>query len=132
MKSPCVFLILLPFLFLLDGSLLSVAQDSKTALSAITPLAASAPTAVPSLVPYRGVAIGGDGKPLAGETGVTFQIFKDEAGGDALWMETQTVAIDSAGRYQVQLGATRPGGWRCRSQASRHSLGCCSPASPMR
>jgi hypothetical protein len=110
MKSPCVFLILLPFLFLLDGSLLSVAQDSKTALSAITPLAASAPTAVPSLVPYRGVAIGGDGKPLAGETGVTFQIFKDEAGGDALWMETQTVAIDSAGRYQVQLGATSPNG----------------------
>jgi len=75
-----------------------------------TPVAASAPTAVPSLVPYSGAAFASDGKPLTGETGVTFQIFKDEVGGEALWAETQTVAIDPTGHYKVQLGATSPNG----------------------
>jgi hypothetical protein len=75
-----------------------------------TPLAASAPTAVPSLVPYSGAAIASDGKPLTGETGINFQIYKDEHGGEALWTESQTVAIDSTGHYKVQLGATSPNG----------------------
>jgi hypothetical protein len=109
MNTPRVFLTCLLTLELLNGSL-SVAQDLKSVAGALTPLAASAPTAVPSLVPYVGVAIAGDGKLLTGETGVTFQIFKDEAGGEALWTETQTVAIDSTGHYKVQLGATSPNG----------------------
>jgi hypothetical protein len=115
MKTPRVLLTLLSTsavfaLALWNVSLSSVAQDSKTVQNAPAPLAASAPTAVPSLVPYSGVAIGGAGKPMAGETGITFQIFKDEAGGEALWTETQTVAIDSTGHYKVQLGATSPNG----------------------
>jgi len=76
----------------------------------VTPVAASAPTAVPSLVPYSGVAIDGDGRLLRGETGITFQIYKDEAGGEALWTESQTLAIDPTGHYKVQLGATHPNG----------------------
>jgi len=75
-----------------------------------TPMAASAPTAVPSLVPYSGGAFSSDGKPLASETEVTFQIFKEEVGGEPLWTEIQTVALDSAGHYKVQLGATNPNG----------------------
>jgi len=75
-----------------------------------TPVAASAPTPVPSLVPYSGAAIANDGQPLRGETGVTFQIYKDEAGGEALWAESQSVALDPAGHYKVQLGATTPNG----------------------
>ncbi len=87
---------------------LSFAQTA--ALKPATPIAASAPTAVPSLVPYSGTVIAGDGKAFAAESGVTFQIYKDEVGGEALWTETQTVAIDSAGHYKVQLGAANPNG----------------------
>ena len=87
---------------------LSFAQTA--ALKPATPIAASAPTAVPALVPYSGAVIAGDGRTFAAEAGVTFQIYKDEVGGEALWTETQTVAIDATGRYQVQLGATNPNG----------------------
>jgi len=75
-----------------------------------TPLAASAPTAVPSLVPYSGAAIAPDGKALTGETTITFQIFKEESAGEPLWAETQSVPIDPTGHYKVQLGATSPNG----------------------
>ena len=75
-----------------------------------TPLAASAPTAVPSLVPYSGAAIANNGKPLTGDVDIIFQIYKDEQGGEALWTETQTVVLDSSGRYKVQLGAASPNG----------------------
>ncbi len=87
---------------------LSFAQTA--ALKPATPIAASAPTAVPALVPYSGVVLAGDGKTFAAESGVTFQIYKDEVGGEALWTETQTVAIDSTGHYKVQLGAANPNG----------------------
>jgi trimeric autotransporter adhesin len=87
---------------------LSFAQTA--ALKPATPIAASAPTAVPALVPYSGAVIAGDGKTFAPEAGVTFQIYKDEVGGEALWTESQTVATDSTGHYKVQLGATSPNG----------------------
>jgi hypothetical protein len=87
---------------------LSFAQTA--AIKPATPIAASAPTAVPALVPYSGAAIAGDGKTFAAESGVTFQIYKDEVGGEALWTESQTVAIESTGHYQVQLGAASPNG----------------------
>ncbi len=87
---------------------LSFAQTA--ALKPATPIAASAPTAVPALVPYSGTVIAGDGKTFAAESGVTFQIYKDEVGGEALWTESQTVAIDSTGHYKVQLGAANPNG----------------------
>jgi hypothetical protein len=85
-------------------------SPAQTAKSGAPPLAASAPTVVPALVPYSGVAVGGDGKPLSGEAGATFLIFKDEQGGEPLFVETQTVAVDDAGHYTAQLGATLPNG----------------------
>ncbi len=87
---------------------LSFAQTA--ALTPVTPIAASAPTAVPALVPYSGALIAGDGKTFVPVSGVTFQIYKDEVGGEALWTETQTVAVDSTGHYKAQLGATNPNG----------------------
>src|SRR5277367_1676392 len=66
-----------------------------------TPIAASAATVVPALVPHSGIAMGDDGKPFAGETGVTFLIYKDEQGGEPLWAETQTVTFDSSGRGEA-------------------------------
>jgi hypothetical protein len=87
---------------------LSFAQSTANKLA--TPIAASAPTAVPALVPYSGAVIAGDSKTFAAESGVTFQIYKDEVGGEALWTETQIVAIDTTGHYKVQLGAANPNG----------------------
>jgi hypothetical protein len=83
-----------------------------------TPIAASAPTAVPTLIPYSGLAIGRQGEPLPGDTAITFLIFKEEQGGEPVWMETQTVAVDGSGHYQVQLGAGSPGGMPTTTFAS--------------
>jgi hypothetical protein len=75
-----------------------------------TPAAASAPTVIPALVPFSGVAVSGDGRPLTGEIGMTFLIFKQEQGGEPLWVESQTAVLDPAGHYKVQLGAGNPNG----------------------
>jgi len=95
---------------LYNGTLSLLAQDlaqqAKAGSGGAMPSAASAPTAVPSLVPFSGAAIAHDGQPLTGEASVTFQIYKDETGGEALWAETQTVVLDPSGHYGVQLGAT--------------------------
>jgi trimeric autotransporter adhesin len=71
-----------------------------------SPIAASASTAVPPLIPYSGVV---DGKSAA-EASVTFLIYKDEQGGEPLFTETQSVALDAAGHYRAQLGATLSNG----------------------
>ena len=93
---------------LLFADALSYAQTSTAAKP--TPLAATAPTAVPALVPYSGLAEDRAGKPLTGEISITFELFRDEQGGEPLWAETQAVELDSAGRYSVQLGASSPSG----------------------
>jgi len=101
---------------LLIGAASTHAQTA--AVSRPTPIAASAATPVPTLVPYSGVAQGRDGKPITGETAATFLIFKEEQGGEPVWTETQTVAVDAAGRYEVQLGAGSPAGLATTTFAS--------------
>ncbi len=91
--------------------LMSASQSqAQTETSPPTAPAASAPTAVPALVPYSGTAIAGDGKPLNGESSISFLIFKDEQGGEPLFTETQTVTPDRTGQYKVQLGASLSNG----------------------
>ncbi len=41
---------------------------------------------------------------------VTFLIYKDEQGGEPLFTETQSVAVDATGHYKAQLGATLTNG----------------------
>lgn len=93
---------------------LSVAASATVAqtpaVTPPTPLAASAPTAVPALIPYTGIAENSSGKPLSGEMLITFSLFKDEQGGEALWTESQTVLVDAGGYYKVQLGASATSG----------------------
>ena len=84
------------------------AQTSNVQLA--YPVAATAPTAVPALVSYSGIAFGNDGKAIAAETSITFLIYNDPQGGEPLFTESQIVSPDSAGRYKVQLGATMPNG----------------------
>ena len=91
--------------------LMSATQlQAQTVTSTPTAPAASAPTAVPALMPYSATAITADGKPLTGETSITFLIFKGEQGGEPLFTETQTVTPDRAGQYKVQLGASLSNG----------------------
>ncbi len=71
--------------------------------------AASAPTAVPPLIPYSGVVGSVSGLQSAAAS-ITFLIYKDEQGGEPLFAETQTVALDAAGHYKAQLGATLSNG----------------------
>jgi hypothetical protein len=48
---------------------------------------------------------------LASSTvGVTFAIYKQQDGGAAVWMETQSVATDGSGNYSVLLGSTTAAG----------------------
>jgi len=66
--------------------------------------------AVPRLVNYSGRATDAKGAVIAGVTGVTFSIYKEQYEGAPLWVETQNVATDSRGIFNVQLGATRTDG----------------------
>ncbi len=83
-----------------------VAQTAQTLNPQSVPLAATAATAVPALVPFSGILTGPGGRPVAGETTITFLIFKDQTGGEPLFVETQAVNPDASGHYKVQLGAT--------------------------
>ena len=71
------------------------------------PAAASSKTVVPFLVPYASAASGLNENKQAI---ATFLIFKEETGGESLWMETQTVEFDVTGHYQVYLGAASTSG----------------------
>jgi hypothetical protein len=70
----------------------------------------SSETAVPSLVKFTGTLNDLNGKPLTGTVGASFFLYKEQAGGAPLWMETQNVQADKAGHYTVQLGASKSTG----------------------
>ena len=118
------------FAFLTLASLL--VMPAAAPQTTVTPIAASAPTAVPSLVPFSGTATITEGK--AGQATITFQIFKEETAGESLWTETQSVQIDPAGHYKVQLGATSPNGLPPTSSPPEKPAGSKSksPAKPLK
>jgi hypothetical protein len=66
------------------------------------------PSVVPEYVKFNGTAKDVNGKPLTGVIGITFSLYRSEAGGGVLWMETQNVQVDSSGRYNVSLGSAKP------------------------
>jgi hypothetical protein len=90
-----------------SAALASIADAQSTDVTLRSPLAATAPTAVPALIPYTG-AITSDTK--AAEARITFLIYKDEQGGEPLFTESQSVAVDPTGNFKAQLGATLPSG----------------------
>ncbi len=65
---------------------------------------------VPRLVKFNGVAKDELGRPRSGVVGITFAVYKDQEGGAALWMETQSAQLAEQGQYTVLLGATRNDG----------------------
>jgi hypothetical protein len=74
-----------------------------------TGLAQTAPTgpsaAVPRVMNLAGVFQPVDGQPLRAVETVTVALYTDATGGTPLWQETQSVAVDSKGRYAFLLGA---------------------------
>ncbi len=66
----------------------------------------SAPTAVPAMMKFSGTIPGAPSRLV----GVTFALYKDQQGGAPLWLETQSVPVDGAGHYTVQLGGTMANG----------------------
>src|SRR3984957_6214089 len=75
-----------------------------------SPSSTSGTAVVPRLVNFSSKVTDAQGKPLAGISGVTFAIYKDQYEGSPLWLETQNVTADARGNYTVQLGATKPAG----------------------
>ena len=79
---------------------LALAQGDQTSLP-------SASTAtVPRLIRIRGTVRDETGKPLTGGIGITFSLYAGENDQTAVWQESQTAQLDSAGRYSVLLGAS--------------------------
>jgi hypothetical protein len=96
--------------FIALGSILALPLMAWPQTSTPSALAASAPTTVPALVPFAGVATGERERPMSGTVTITFQMFKAESGGEPLWAETQTAVLDATGQYKVQLGAASTNG----------------------
>ena len=96
-------IVALTFFFLRAAAPAALSQSAKMPTS-------SADTPVPTLVSFAGSAIDAQGKPLGGAAAITFQIFKEDQGGEPLWSETQNVAFDGAGHYRTELGAASPNG----------------------
>ena len=64
----------------------------------------------PRLVKFSGVLTEFVRNSASSSVEMTFAVYKDEVGGEALWTETQNVEVDKEGRYTVLLGAAQPDG----------------------
>jgi len=95
---------------LLIGCMCLTGLTSRAQQSLTAPGGATASGAVPNLIKYSSVLKDGSSSAITALSGVTFLIYKDEQGGTPLWMETQNVQPDKAGRYTVQLGAVSKDG----------------------
>lgn len=70
-------------------------------------LASPALGAVPGGLTEQGRLFDSAGSPLSGSVTMTFRVYDALAGGDALWTETQAVALDE-GYFSVELGQVTP------------------------
>jgi len=86
----------------------STTPASEAASTAATP--GNAGTVVPRLVEFSGTITDSAGKPATGNVAATFSLYQLDEGGTPLWSETQTLALDSQGRYKVFLGAASADG----------------------
>lgn len=80
----------------------AVAQSSGSIPDAAT-------RAVPQLINYSGTLNDSHGMSLSEPAGVTFLIFSQPQGGEAVWVETQNIHPDKTGHFSAVLGATTQG-----------------------
>ena len=86
--------------FLLLATTVNFAQSAESTGSLV----------VPRLVKFSGSLRDEAGHAKPGIAGITFALYKEQAGGTPLWLETQNVTGDSRGNYTVLLGSTKPQG----------------------
>jgi len=89
---------------------IAIAQDVTNAQTQASGSTGSAAVAAPRLVKFGGVLKDGSGLLRSGVMGLTFAIYKEQQGGNPLWLETQNVQLDAQGNYSVLLGATQSEG----------------------
>lgn len=65
---------------------------------------------VPPVIQFSDVARGESGSALTGTVPITFSLYNNSQGGEALWSETQNVTLDDSGHYSVYLGITKTNG----------------------
>ena len=70
--------------------------------SAANAFAQASQASLPRLVKFSGTVKDTAAGPLLG---ITFALYKEQAGGAALWLETQNVPLEDNGHYSVLLGA---------------------------
>ena len=79
---------------------------SLLAQSAAPQASSSSMATVPTLVKFSGALTGASSRLV----GITFAFYKEQQGGAPLWLETQSVRLDAAGHYSVELGSTQANG----------------------
>jgi hypothetical protein len=65
---------------------------------------------VPRLVEFQGALKDAEGKPRPGLFSLTFVLYSQPEGGNAIWAETQAVRVGADGGYRVLLGSATNGG----------------------
>src|SRR5215471_11835301 len=97
---------------------LSLSLGAQTTGSSPAPDSASVPrlikfsgtvTKVPADPNAQGVVLA-PGAAATQIVAITFSLYAEQAGGAPLWSEVQNVRVDPAGRFTVQLGASKPDG----------------------
>jgi hypothetical protein len=102
-------------LSLMAGAQALTATAQSPAVDAVSTASAEAapppsPSAVQNLVRINGVLPGVLPEASPRSVAIRFALYQDQAGGLALWSETQTVRVAADGRYTVLLGITTPDG----------------------
>lgn len=86
---------------------ITVSVASIAGLSAQqAPLAPAALTPVPRVLWFSGTFRPADNRPVASVESVTVAVYREREGGDAVWRETQNVAMNADGRYSLLIGST--------------------------
>jgi len=98
----------------------AIGSAQENAAPASTAQAAGVPSTVPRLIKFSGLVsppvTGGDQNEWSSKTAqpttlpITFSLYEVQGGGSPLWSETQSVQLDSQGRYTVLLGAESASG----------------------
>ena len=85
-------------------------------LCAVLPMAAQTPGSnavyaqVPPVIQFANVATSEAGSPLTGTVKMTFSLYNNAQGGEALWSETQNISLDETGHYSAYVGITKTEG----------------------
>jgi len=94
------------FLLIVTLGSLSCASAQQSSTPATSDVSTAVTSSIPQLVNYSGTLTDLRGMPLTDAVGVTFLLYGEPRGGEAIWAETQNVQPDKTGHYSVVLGST--------------------------